>query len=189
MEQNDSSGMNPSEEFGESFFFGWLVILIPVYIGETPEETFVTKFFCHLKIGFTVFSLRRPIVFGHILSGYVFIGSFYIVQFFLEIFYRRNTGHVGVMPGMVSHGVSFFRYPFDQFRFGVNVGSYNEKSGFYLMLFQCIKDSRSISVFVTGIKSKIQNFFGRILCIISIHRCKFLDRSISNRSFAFFLKT
>ena len=95
MEQNDSSGMNPSEEFGESFFFGWLVILIPVYIGETPEETFVTKFFCHLKISFTVFSLRRPIVFGHILSGYVFIGSFYIVQFFLEIFYRRNMDMSG----------------------------------------------------------------------------------------------
>ena len=181
--------MNPSEEFGESFFFGWLVILIPVYIGETPEETFVTKFFCHLKISFTVFSLRRPIVFGHILSGYVFIGSFYIFQFFLEIFYRRNMGHVGVMPGMVSHGVSFFYYLSDQFRFRVNVGSDNKKSGFYLMFFQCIKDGRCISVFVTGIKSKIQNFFRRILCVISIHRCKFLDRSISNRSFAFFLKT
>ena len=111
------------------------------------------------------------------------------VQFFLEIFYRRNMGHVGVMPGMVSHGVSFFYYLSDQFRLRVNVGSDNKKSGFYLMFFQCIKDGRCISVFVTGIKSKIQNFFRRILCVISIHRCKFLDRSISNRSFAFFLKT
>ena len=98
MEQNDSSGMNPSKKFRESFFFGGLVILIPVYVSKAPEETFVTEFFCHLKVGFTVFSLMRPIVFGHILSGYVFIGSFYIFQFFLEIFYRRNMGHVGVMP-------------------------------------------------------------------------------------------
>ena len=48
VEKNQCSGMNPVQQFFKSFFFGRLLILIPVYIGETPEKAFIAKFFCHL---------------------------------------------------------------------------------------------------------------------------------------------
>ena len=138
--QDDSAGMDPARGVWRKLLL-WMAGYPDTSLHRQDSRRNVgnPSSFAICRLDFAVFSLRRPIVFGHILSGYVFIGSFYIFQFFLKIFYRRNMGHVGVMPGMVSHGVSFFYYLSDQFRLRVNVGSDNKKSGFYLMFFQCIQ--------------------------------------------------
>lgn len=59
MEEDDGAGMDASQKFFECFLFGRLFILVPVYIGEAPEKCAVSHVFCHLQIGFTVFSLGR----------------------------------------------------------------------------------------------------------------------------------
>ena len=38
MKQNDGAGMNASGQLFESLIVGWLLILVPVYIGKTPEN-------------------------------------------------------------------------------------------------------------------------------------------------------
>ena len=48
--------MDPCQELVEGLLFGGLVILVPVYIGEAPEEGFVAEILCHLEIGLAVYA-------------------------------------------------------------------------------------------------------------------------------------
>ena len=69
MKENDGSGMDSCQELVEGLLFGGLVILVPVYIGEAPEESFVAEILCHLKIGLAVYALRGPVIARHLLAG------------------------------------------------------------------------------------------------------------------------
>ena len=68
MQKHDGTRMDAAEKFFERFLLCGLLILIPVHIGETPEEGLIAESFCHLKIRFAVFSLGRPVVSPHGLS-------------------------------------------------------------------------------------------------------------------------
>ena len=96
MKQNDGAGMNASGQLFESLIVGWLLILVSVYIGKTPEKRLVSKVLCHLQILCAVFSLRRPVKFHHFLAGGFLIKCGDSVQFFGEGFLRGNFGHIRV---------------------------------------------------------------------------------------------
>ena len=51
------------------------------------------------------------------------------------------------------------------------------------MLFQCIKDCRSISVFISGIKGQINDFLVCITGIVGIVLFKIIDGGVSGRTF------
>ena len=78
MKEYDRAGMDSSQQLIERLFGGGLIILIPVHVGQAPEEGMVAHILCHLKIIGTVFSLRRTVVSYHILPGDLLIESFYV---------------------------------------------------------------------------------------------------------------
>lgn len=61
--------MDPPKQLFKSLFVGWLAILIPVDVGETPEEGMIAKILCHFQVGFAVFALWWTIKSGNFLSG------------------------------------------------------------------------------------------------------------------------
>ena len=63
VQQDNCPWVDPCEKLIEGFLSGWLFILIPVYVGKTPEEGFIPQFLCHGQICCTVNSLRRPVEF------------------------------------------------------------------------------------------------------------------------------
>ena len=78
MKKNDSTRMDAFQELVEGLLFGGLVILVPVYIGEAPEEGLIAEVLCHLKIGLAVNALRRPVVACHLLAGNFPVEIFYL---------------------------------------------------------------------------------------------------------------
>ena len=69
VQKDDRAGVDARQKLGKCFFFGWLLILHPVHIGETPEKGLVAELLCHLQVRFTVFALRRTVIFFHCLPG------------------------------------------------------------------------------------------------------------------------
>ena len=57
------------------------------------------------------------------------------------------------------------------------------------MLFQCIEDTWSVSVFVSGIKSEVDFFFIGIFSIVGMILAKIVDRGIPDRAFSLLSKT
>ena len=94
VQEHDSAWMDACEQLRKSLFFGWLLILIPVYIGKAPEEGFVSHILCHLEVGFAVFALRRAVEFGHFFTGDFFIDSLDFAKLLRKCFFRGNFGHV-----------------------------------------------------------------------------------------------
>lgn len=86
MEQDDGAGVDAGEEFGEGFLLGRLLLLNPVYVGETPEEGGVAKFLGHGKVGGAVDAAGRAVEFYHGFSGKFLVESFHLAQLFLEGF-------------------------------------------------------------------------------------------------------
>ena len=74
-----------------------------------PGEVLVKiKYFCHLQIFSTVFSLWRPVEAGHGFACDIFIQSFHTLKFSGKCLLCCNLGHVGVMESMVADGMTFF---------------------------------------------------------------------------------
>ena len=73
VEEYDRSGMDSGQKFLKSFFAGWLLILDPVDIGETPEKCGITKFFCHGEVFCAVDTTGRTVEFCHGFTGHGFI--------------------------------------------------------------------------------------------------------------------
>ena len=57
VQKHDGTRMDAPEKLFECFLLCGLFVLIPVHIGETPEEGLIAESFCHLKIRFAVLSL------------------------------------------------------------------------------------------------------------------------------------
>ena len=114
VQQDNCPWVDPCEKLIEGFLSGWLFILIPVYVGKTPEEGFIPQFLCHGQICCTVNSLRRPVEFRHGFSGRFFIQIFHALQLFPEIIQGRNPGHIRVSESMISYNVPFLNHFFYQ---------------------------------------------------------------------------
>ena len=90
VEQDDGAGVDASEQFIEGFLMGGLFILIPVDIGKAPEEGVISHVFGHLEVFGAVFTLRRPVISGHGLSGDILVELFYVSQLLFKCFFCRD---------------------------------------------------------------------------------------------------
>ena len=161
MKQDDGTGMNASGQLFESLLVGRLLILVPVYIGKTPEKSLIAEIFCHLQVLRAVFSLRRPVKFHHFLAGGLLVKSGNTVQLFGEGFLRGNFGHIRVRPGVVSDDMAFCRHAFDKIRLVGEKIADNKESRGCLMLLECVKDRRGVAVFIAAVKRQIDDVFFR----------------------------
>ena len=57
------------------------------------------------------------------------------------------------------------------------------------MLFQCVQYRCSVSVFIAGVESEVEDFFIGILCIVCVVSGELFDRSIAVRPFLRFRET
>ena len=83
-------GMDTSQQFVKCFFMRRLVVLIPVDIGKAPEEGVISHVFGHLEVFGAVFTLRRPVISGHGLSGDILVELFYVSQLLFKCFFCRD---------------------------------------------------------------------------------------------------
>lgn len=72
VKQDDCAGMDTGGQLLHGLLMRRLFVLVPVYIGETPEKGVVAEFIRHSQIGLTVQSLRRAIEAAHFLTGDLF---------------------------------------------------------------------------------------------------------------------
>ena len=135
MKENDGSGMDPCQELVEGLLFGGLVILVPVYIGETPEKRLVSEVLCHLQVLCAVFSLRRSVIVRHLLPGHLGKKRGVVVHLFLERGKIRDRRHIGMMIGMVPHRMSLRHHPLGNLRRALQKMSHHKESGRRLVLF------------------------------------------------------
>ena len=188
MEQDDGAGMNPAQKFVKGFFRGGLVILIPVHICQTPEKGLISELLCHLQIFFVVFSLRGTVEFRHFLSGHIAIGVFYIYKFFFEGIHGCNLGHIRVVPGVVSHSVTFFHHSFYQFRFRIYVCSNYKKCGGYAVLCKRVQNGLCVSVFIACVEGEIEHFLVSVFRIVGVILCQFVERGVPHGRLSLLLK-
>lgn len=153
--------MNAAGQLFKSFLMGRLLILIPVYIGETPEKGLISEIFCHLQIVCTVFSLWRTVKRNHFLTGDLLVECGDAVQFLGKGCLCGNPGHIRVRPGMISDNMTLSCHAFDEIRLiGEKIADNKEGCG-SLMLFECIQNCRCIAVFITAVKGQIKDVFLR----------------------------
>ena len=170
--------MNAPEKFLKGFFPGRLLILNPVYICKAPEKGGISQLFGHGQVWGTVDSLRWTVKFCHLFTGDRFIQIFYAVQLFMKSSFEEMpdiSGCVIVWLPTVCPSETMRRI-----RSGLseNEITYNKKCGRGLMLFQCIEDTWSVPVFVSGIKSEVDFFFIGIFSIVGMILAKIVDRGI-----------
>ena len=69
MQQHHCAGVGPRQQLGEGLLPGGLGIVVPVHVGKAPENRPVAQLLRHAQVFLTVYSLRRAVVFGHVLTG------------------------------------------------------------------------------------------------------------------------
>ena len=62
VEQHHSARVDAGQELVEGLLMGGLVILLPVHVGQAPEEGAIAQIFGHLQILFAVNALGRPVI-------------------------------------------------------------------------------------------------------------------------------
>ncbi len=106
MQQHDSAGMDALRQLGEGFLMAGLAVLVPVHIGQAPEECGVPQVFRHLQICGAVLPLGRPIVHRQFRPCHLPEQRRHIVHFFLERRLIRNLGHIRMMICMIAHSMA-----------------------------------------------------------------------------------
>ena len=160
--------MNAAKELLKGLLVTGLLILVPVYICQTPEKGVVSEISGHTKVGFAVFSLGRPIEPLHALSGNLLIEILQRTELLGEGFLCGDFGHVRVMEGMVPHRVTFGCHAPDQIRAGIQIIADQKEGGRNLMFFQGIQNSWGIAVLIAGIKGQIKYLFAGIGGIVGV---------------------
>ena len=113
MQQYDSAGMNTGGQLFKRLCVGWLLIHIPVYIGQAPEKGLVAQIAGLFQILLAVFPLGRTVKFHHILAGGFLVQLFQGFQFLPKSRLIGNFGHNRMMKGMVAYRVALRRHPLD----------------------------------------------------------------------------
>ena len=93
-----------------------------------------------------------------------------------------------MMPRMISDCMPFFDHPFYDVRIVTKKGAYNKKSRGSVMLFQGIKDCFRISVFISAVKSQVDDFFIRIFTVRGIQSGELGNIGIADGTFSFVWK-
>ena len=127
--------MNAPVQKVYGFRFVGLIILKPVYIGKAPKQGSISHPTGLLKVFLAVFSLRRTIKPGELLSHRLFVCIFKVRYFFFESLLIGNCRHVRVMHGMVAYDMTFRLHALYNFRVFFNVVSYQEKCRRHFLFF------------------------------------------------------
>ena len=85
------------------------------------------------------------------------------------------------MPGVVADGVTGSGDLFDKFRIAFQKCADDEERCRSLMLRKSFQNSRCISVFITGIESKVDYFFAGVLCVKGIEFFQLVKCGIADR--------
>ena len=93
-----------------------------------------------------------------------------------------------MVVGVVAYDVSLRRHPADDVRGRFDHVAHHEEGRRSTMLFQRIQNGLGVAVFVAAVKSKIDDFFICLLCIVGVILLKLIERCITDRNFAFLLK-
>ena len=168
MQKDDRAGVDARQKLGKCFFFGWLLILHPVHIGETPEKGLVAELLCHLQVRFTVFALRWTVIFFHCLPGDGLVECFQGSQLLFKCCFVGNAGHIGMVIRVVGDGVTLCDHLFYQFRTGFEIVADDEKGCRDMVFFQCFQNGRCAAVFISGVEGQIDDGLGGIAYIESI---------------------
>ena len=188
MEEDDSARMNAAQQFVKGLFLCGLIVLVPVYVGEAPEEGVVAKSLCHFQVFHIVLPLGRTVKFCHLLSCDLFIAIFHTLQLFPEGFQGGNPGHIGVSGGVVGYRVSLFHHPADQIRVLRDEVSHYKKCSGSFMLFQSVQNGLGIAILITCIKGQVDPFLICIAQVEGIVLCQFIHSGISHGRLALLLE-
>ena len=84
MQQDDGAGVDPSRQDIKGVLPGGLCILIPVLVGQAPENGPVAQVLRPLQAAAAVAALGRAELFWHIPAGRLTVGVFHIRQFLFK---------------------------------------------------------------------------------------------------------
>ena len=65
VKQDNGAGMNAGQQLFKGLRFGWLLIFLPVHIGQTPEKSLIAHVIGHFQVAFTVFALGGTVILFH----------------------------------------------------------------------------------------------------------------------------
>ena len=164
------------------------VVLVPVYVGEAPEEGVVAKLLGHLQFFHIVLPLGRAVKLCHLLSCDLFIGCFHTIQLFPEGLQSGDPGHIGVGGGVVAYDVSFLLHPADQVRVLRDKIAHHKKGGGGLVLFQCIQDGLRVAVLIACVKGQVDPLFICVAQIVGVVLRQLLGGGVSHRGLALLLE-
>ena len=109
VQQHNSARMGAGQKLCKRLLGAGLAFLVPIHIGKAPENGSIAQLFRPGKVLVAELSLRRAVEFRHRLAGGLVIKRFGALQLLHELLFAL-CGHVGVVVGVVAHGVPFGRH-------------------------------------------------------------------------------
>ena len=183
MQQHNGARMGAGQKLCKRLLGAGLAFLVPIYIGKAPENGSIAQLFRPGKVLVAELSLRRAVEFRHRLAGGLVIKRFGALQLLRELLFTL-CGHVGVVVGVVAHGVPFGRHAAHKGRVFFYVGRHHKKCAGGIVLFQCVQNSRHVPVFIAAVKCQVKPFFASTSAVIGTVLCKLFGRKVWHRRFA-----
>ena len=157
MQQHDSPRMDTAGQLFKGLLMAGLAVLVPVHIGQAPEECGVPQVFRHLQIRRAVFPLGRPIVHRQFRPCHLPEQRRHIVHFFLERRLIRNLGHIRMMICMIAHRMAVLHHAPGDVRRRLQKMPHHEEGGRGIVFFQRVQDRFRVAVLVAAVKSQIDH--------------------------------
>ena len=184
MQQDDGARVDAPQQLIEGLLLCGLGVLLPVHVGEAPEEGVVAELPGHLQVLYAVDPSGRPVESGHLFSRDLPVRILHAFQFPAKAFQCGDPGHIGVRGRVVAHGVSLLLHAPDQLRVIPDEGAYHEKGGRGVMLFQRIQDGGCVSVLVACVKCQVDGLLPRIPQVMGVVLRQFPGGGVSRRRLA-----
>ncbi len=157
VQQHHRPVMGPGQQLGESLLRCGLGIVVPIHIGQAPENRLVAHGLGLLQVLLAVNPLGRAVKFGNFLPGDGLVEFFQVRQFFLE---HRRVGqgtHVPVVHGVIAYDMALLHHPPDQVPVPLQIIPHQKKSRRGVVLFQCLQNFCGRPVFVARIEGQVQD--------------------------------
>ena len=180
MQQHDGPVMYPRKQLGECLLIGRLIIRIPVYIRERPENRGIPQLLRLPEILLAELALRRTIKFLHRLTGQRGVFLLETVQLRRKRALIRNAGHIRMVQRVIAHNMPFCGHALYEIRCGINKVSHHEKSRQARYAFERIQNSRRAAVLVARVERQVDGLF-RVTDVKRVVLPQFLGGDIADR--------
>ncbi len=121
-----SRRVDARQKLGKCFFFGWLLILHPVHIGETQKRSCSRAPLPSAGSIHCICPAADGNIF-HCLPGDGLVECFQGSQLLFKCCFVGNAGHIGMVIRVVGDGVTLCDHLFYQFRTGFEIVADDEK--------------------------------------------------------------